>query len=174
MNSEVSGRQARSFLSRLQRNPRQGTAARVVKLREPVYPKHAKSQVNSPLRGSLARADVVLHRAPMNLMQAIFWTVVISSPPAVAQTISPEGEAYYAASKCVERAAIRYASLNGTVGDIADAALSSCKEETDAFSTALRKSTSPSMSRVSFDDMMREIRGKALALIANARAGENQ
>lgn len=94
--------------------------------------------------------------------------IVVLASPASAQ--SPEGAAYHALYKCVEASASRYATaLSDPLGDVAEAALASCRDDLAAFDKALDGSPQASVKGRLLADMKETLRQMAIETAAEAR-----
>ena len=94
-------------------------------------------------------------------------TILLAAAPALAQ--SPEGQAYYDLNKCIEAAAERYAPLNGSLSDIADAAVAACRDEYAALDRAVDDSPQAIVKASFLSDIRHTIRQRAIEVIAEAR-----
>lgn len=87
--------------------------------------------------------------------------------PAYAQAALPDE--FVAARKCAIEAAKRYASLDASLGEVADAAIATCQPELDAFRPPRVEWKRPDDSLKALDRLEGRLRADALAAVAEAR-----
>lgn len=87
--------------------------------------------------------------------------------PSAAQVALPDFLA--PARKCVIEAARKYAALDASLGDVADAAIASCQPELDAFRPPKEKWTKPDDMLQAMDRFEGRLRSEALTAAADAR-----
>lgn len=89
------------------------------------------------------------------------------SMPAYAQVALPDE--FASARKCAVEAAQRYAALDASISEVADAAIASCQPELDAFRPPRVEWTRPDDSLRALDRLEGRLRADALAAVAEAR-----